>query len=679
MRNEFLILDTPWWIGLMAVIVAAMTTLLMYYGSKSPWSPRVNVALGLLRFLGITAILILMLNPLLKQVLNRTEKAKVVLALDNSESILATTDSTLVLSLTTSLEQVLNDLNTDGLETETYTLSGSLEESTPAYNQQATNLSALLGKISDDHEGKNLGAVVLVSDGIYNRGLSPSFRNTTIPTFTVGLGDTIPPRDASILEVQTNQVVYQGNKFPVKVLMSMIGYENIDVRIRHAGKIITRSNVSSKSPEANFAIESSKVGLTRYTVDVPVQPGESSTENNSYDFYVDVIDGKEKILILADAPHPDISAIRSVLANNENYETFLQIPGLGKTEETEFDVIVQFGAFGRRPAPSFPGNPAFLYVARPAFDPSQMQDVTGVLINQNARQTDNITPAFNPSFSSFQLDADNIFAFNTYPSLQVPFGEYSISGPVEVLLFQQVGSIVTKRPLLSFFNDGNIKNALLVSGGIWKWRLQEAALTNESQNFDDLILKTIQYLSIKADKRKFRFEPLNAVFYQGDDVKFSVEIYDNVYERVYGNSIKLQVTNEAGKSQSFDFVNNPGSGQLSIGKLDEGIYQYKATTVLGTTTSSVSGEFLVKKVQLENMNLTANHILLKEVAANSGAMFFLPDEVTQLKEAIDNLHLTGVIRSSELYFPLINSILILIIVVVLFSVEWFIRKYLGSY
>jgi hypothetical protein len=47
------------------------------------------------------------------------------------------------------------------------------------------------------------------------------------------------------------------------------------------------------------------------------QPEEFTAQNNSRDAYIEVIDGKEKILLLAAAPHPDIKAIKSALEKNE--------------------------------------------------------------------------------------------------------------------------------------------------------------------------------------------------------------------------------------------------------------------------------------------------------------------------------------------------------------------------
>ena len=73
--------------------------------------------------------------------------------------------------------------------------------------------------------------------------------------------------------------------------------------------------------------------MQHYIIDVKPKADEFTTENNYRHAYIDVVEGKEKILIVAQAPHPDIKAIRYALEKNENYELSLFIPGLHEIKE----------------------------------------------------------------------------------------------------------------------------------------------------------------------------------------------------------------------------------------------------------------------------------------------------------------------------------------------------------
>ena len=50
--------------------------------------------------------------------------------------------------------------------------------------------------------------------------------------------------------------------------------------------------------------------------------GEVTYSNNVQDIFIEVMDGREKILILAAAPHPDIAAIKQLII--QNYDTLIQ-------------------------------------------------------------------------------------------------------------------------------------------------------------------------------------------------------------------------------------------------------------------------------------------------------------------------------------------------------------------
>ena len=45
-----------------------------------------------------------------------------------------------------------------------------------------------------------------------------------------------------------------------------------------------------------------------------------SLQNNHRNFYVEILDSRNKVLILSDAPHPDVVALQSVLSEDDNIE-----------------------------------------------------------------------------------------------------------------------------------------------------------------------------------------------------------------------------------------------------------------------------------------------------------------------------------------------------------------------
>ena len=124
---------------------------------------------------------------------------------------------------------------------------------------------------------------------------------------------------------------------------------------------------------------------------------------------------------------------------------------------------------------------------------------------------------------------------------------------------------------------------------------------------------------------------------------------------------------------------NANSNVLNVGSLEEGIYQYISQTTLGGAVYNTSGEFLVKRIQLENLDLTANHQLLRDVATQTGGTFYGNDQIPSVAGDLDAMELKSIIRTNRDFFPLINIMWIMVILMTMLTIEWGMRKYLGSY
>lgn len=684
MGNSFIVFEqSGGWIAL-GVIIALVLAIIPYFRVSYPWSRTTSIFLAILRFTGIFSIFLLLLNPLLRQLKNRTESPIIAVIYDNSESVNMMTDSLELTDLHSSLEELGNDLQSQNIGTDFWSLNQQLNSASDVDvdTARATNLSGVLNDVTETYQGINLAGIVLVSDGIYNRGVSPTYYQFSKPIFTLGLGDTIPVKDLSIKSIKSNAVAYQGNQFPVEVIIEQEGFENQEktLTIRKNGQVLQTKSFTNNA-KLDFLLDADQAGLARYAVSVNPLEGETSLTNNSSDFYVDVIEGKERILIMSAAPHPDISAIRRALDQSENFETELFIPNITKNEPSgEFDVIIEHGAFTRNfPKVTVEGNPSRWHILNRNSQLNAAEESVGWSVEAQGGQRDNVRAAFNPVFSSFELDQDEIDIFSRFTPISVPFGEYNAIGPVQTLIYQQIGSVITSRPLLAVQNDGTNKSAVLMGSGIWQWRMLESTENGSSEHFDEIINKLIQFLSVKADKRKFRFQPNRSSFDENVNVQFGAELYNDIYERVYGQKVDLNLIDESGNTQPFEYYPSEEDGGLNIGPLPAGVYRYEARSSFGGKNYTARGEFSVKQINLESIELTANHQVLQEISKNTGGAYFHVNQKEELFSQLRSMDPPGIIRTSENFFPLIESAWLLFFAVLFFTTEWMLRKYLGSY
>ncbi|MAE87682.1 MAG: hypothetical protein CMB80_33420 [Flammeovirgaceae bacterium] len=679
MDNSWYSFDiSPIWV-LVALIAALGVSILLYSKKKTPWSRTINILLGFLRFGAIFLLILLLVNPLLEYNTNKTEEPIIVIALDNSESIELRDSGTNLSALNKWLKSALSALEEEYL----VRLEGITLDTVDA-TSKTTDLSTLLRGIETKYEHENLAGILLATDGIITKGQSPDYQNFGVPVYTLGLGDTIPPKDIIIQNVRNNKVAYQGNKFPVAVNVFQKGFNGsqVNLTIRENGQQISsqKVNLTSATHEVNFLLEAKTAGLRRFSVSIEEREGESSFENNRKDIYIDVVEGKDRILILAPSPHPDINAIRSVLEETENYETTLFIPGIQQIPDIkEYDLIIEHQAFSGVNYGDFKASGKWYIVGNRSRINLLNQAVNFLNIAQKGNQKDQVRGSYNSQFSKFKLIDESLDRMQNYPPISSPFGEYTVATPTEILLYQQIGSIVTNRPLWAFFDDGEQKTGILTGDGIWQWKLQESASNGDARLFNDLVLKTVQYLSIKVNKDRFIVKPRQADYQIGDQVILDTEVYNEIFERSYGNTIDLTITDQEGNIKTYQLIDNPANSYFKIGVLEPRIYTFKASTAVGGNKFFEQGSFAVRDIQIEGINLTANHNLLRRLSQNTGGKFEHFSNQSRLIDEIKEASYKSTISTSREKLPLIDSIWVILLIVGLLAVEWFLRKYLGAY
>lgn len=692
-RYNLLFESPPWLIGI-GVLIGAIYAFGLYYHFRGPWGRNIQILLALLRFLLVTQLTLLLFGPLVRQIKNTAEPPSMVLAIDNSNSVGIGTDSLELHMLNTQLQGIMDAMANKGYQTEIRAISGLKTDRVEdiAFNGNSTNISALLRDIQNDFESRNLETIILVSDGLYNIGVNPTYAQYSFNISTIGLGDTIRKPDVNLNALLYNSIAYQGNKFPLMaelITHGLVGQE-LSVTLENRGRVIDTKKIPIRSFEqfdqVNFLVEAEENGTQRYTVKVAPANGEFTTVNNQRDAFIDIIEGKERILIVAPSPHPDIKAIRQALEHNDNYEVTVFIPSVSTFKKEAYDVVIlhQVPDVKRQFTDllewiSQERIPVF-YLLGAKSDIPRFNSLNGVLnvklINQ---QKDQVFPTFNTKFNVFKYNFDHLETLNDYPPLEVPFANFTLNANTEPMLFQKIGNIITTKPLLVLQSHNGAKNAVLLGEGIWRWRLQEYARNENHQAFDEMTSKVIQFLTTKEDKRRFKVYPLKNEYYDNETVIFETEAYNDIYEQVYGQQVSLTITHEAGDKQGFTYMTSESNTRYRINGLTAGIYNYAATSVVNGVTMSVSGTFTIRELQIETSKLTADHNLLRNLATDNGGSFYLPDRLDALGDDLMQLEMRSKISSSEDYMAIINMKWAFFILILFASLEWFIRKYMGSY
>ena len=689
LNTDFLLQSSPWYLPLCLLVGGAYAFLL--YQKNAPWSKRLNLALSSMRFFLVSGLCFLLLGILLKQTKTSVEKKTVVLAIDNSQSVGAAGNR-----LRAGLKAIQEALSGEKYAVEIQTLNdertGSLDS--VRFNVRTTNLSNMLSRIRTTYEGRNLTDVVLLSDGIVNQGTSPTYGTYPFAIQTLGVGDTLPKRDVALKAVYANKIAYLGNQFPVSTDVLAYGYPGQSTRLQlRQGPVILDQKTVTFGPNQTllpltFSTTAKQKGLQHYTLEAVPLGGEFTTRNNRQEVYIDVIDGKEKILLAALTPHPDVKALRAMLEKNENFEVDVQVFNTNSPpppSDKKYDLIVlhqlpdlynSAQAWTKRLVES--GAPCLFVLGNQSNTPA-LNALNGVVqVVSNPGQSDKVTGFLNANFKLLNFDPQRLDLLRKLPPLSVPFGDVRLLPNAQAVLFQRVGTVQTQKPLL-VVGTGQKRGAVLLGEGLWQWRLEEFALTEKQELVDDLLMKVVQYIAAKDDKRKLRVYPLQNEFQLGDRITFETEAYNDIYERLYDLPIALTLTDERARPRSYNYTITSGSTRFEVSDLPAGVYRYRAAaTVLGKAEVT-TGEFVVKDEPLEALSTTADFNLLRQLAQQTGGRFYPASQIESLRKNLLSRNVPDRLSSTEDLRELINLRWLFFVLLLLVTAEWGIRKWAGSY
>ena len=684
------------WFLLLCMLAGSAYSGLLYFREKdNNFSKLTTRILAVLRGVSVTLLAFLLLSPLLKSTTRLTEKPIVVLALDNSGSISLGKDSSFYKKeFIINYQKLVEDLSKK-YEVQTYTFGDKVSRGTASnFTEQQTNIESLFNEIRDSYSNRNLAALILASDGIYNQGTDPLYVSDNAPysIYTIALGDTIQQKDIKISRINYNRIAFLGNDFPVEITVTAYKCAGSQSKISVASgdQKFYNENLQIKQPLYSHTfttqLTASKTGIQRYQIAVSPVPGEVSKANNYQEIFVEVLDGRQKILLLQAAPHPDVSALKQTIEKNRNYsvDNFMLSDFNGSVAPYSLVILHQIPSVndvGFQVTNQLKTNPVpVLYIIGSQSNiPAYNNLMAGLQIPQSLSSFNEATGVLNPDFSLFSPGTEIERMLPEFPPLTVPFSQYKPGTAAQVLLYQKIGTVNSRIPLILFNQGVDRKSATITGEGLWRWRMANYAKAGNQQAFDELFTKIIQYLTVKEDKSQFRVILKNS-FNENESVEIDAELYNESYQLINEPDVNIVITDVNKKSFPYAFTRTSNAYYLNAGSLPPGDYLYKATTTFAGKAYQKAGMFTITALNVESMNTVANHVLLNNMANRHKGKMVYPDkmdEIVKLLAARDDLKTVAYARKR--YTDLISFFPVLLILLALLSVEWFIRKRNGSY
>lgn len=685
---------TPFtFLWLLISLIIGLVYAYIFYRKPTNWSERLRKALFVLRTLAVTTLMFLLFAPLVKQLNKTIEKPIILLAQDNSASIALAKPKKFDLNQYAVQLKVLAEKLGADYEVQSFNFSDELKKSLDfKCDGKLTDISAVFRAANNQFANRNIGAVILASDGIYNRGANPQYESKDLkaPIYTIALGDTIAKRDLLIANINYNKLVYVGNQFQIEVLLEAYQARGQTTKLTvsdYSGTVLTQSVVINSNEFRTtipLILQAGRKGIQRYTVSLSPIDQELSLANNTQTIFIEALDGKENVLIIAGSPHPDLSALKASIDINKNYEAKIVLADQLNDEaiaKASLVVLYQLPSMSNAAQDilkRISAKPLF-FILGGQFSASGFSAAQNLLTITSSGALQDAIVKVQPDFYAFTLSEATKVKLQNFAPLQAPFGNYALKGAAQVALSQQIGKVATQMPLLVFGNDGPRKVGVLAGEGIWRYRLEEFQESASHEALDELIAKVVQYLSSKDDKRKFRVYPGKNDFDESEHVMINAELYNDAYELINEPEVNINLKERGGKSYSYLFSKSGNAYALDAGTLPSGEYTYEAKAELGGKTNVANGQFVISQQQVEFQQTIANHQLLYNLSQQSGGKMIYPDQLNQLPGLIKgNENVKTIVYEDRQYQELIHSKWICLLVLLMLSAEWILRKREGE-
>jgi hypothetical protein len=668
---------------LLAIILGSSAAFWVYLADKRRAVPYPWLT-ALLRGLVILAVVLLVLVPDIIINRNTTEQPIILLLQDNSRSAgIAMADDSVAYHK--QMEALADRLKGKYKVVQWGFGDQVQQDSIYVYNQSATDISAALSRAEERYGMQNLGAIVLATDGRFNQGINPAYRQSGYQgaLYTIALGDSTRKKDMSVSRTYANKTATINTSFEIRadIIAELCrGYSNSAI-LKEGDELLSSSSIQVNTDRfdrtVSFTVKATKAGLHHYVLTVPPAEGETNVTNNRRDIFVEVIDEKKEILIAAAAPHPDVNAIKEALSSLESYKVTVCNADNFPASLNQYNAIILHGL----PSVKYRIAATLEAARKPLwFILSSRSDVLAINGMKQITHT-SISPAqphdmplaYHTAFNAFTVPQRIQAVSDKMPPLLAYTGNIMAAPGANVLFTQRTPAGTMPAWVMQ---HGSVPTAILAGEGIWQWRMHEFKNFDEHNVIDECIRQTVAYLCNNTSDRPFNAIMPKHIWSDQEPVSITAYLLNANNEQINTSDVVLTVADSGGRSQEYSFERSGTGYNLNIGIRAGGRYTYTAKTNYNSKTLTATGSFVVESIPLELMETGADYSMLYNLAHDHNGAFVTTSGIPSLYDSIlNNKIIKPIIQTNTETVPLIDRKWYFIIILILAVAEWLIRKY----
>ncbi len=671
---------------LLLIIAAAAISLawviFQYPGlRKSP--KRLYLLLAFCRFTGIMSLLLLLINPKFIKDEFYLVKSKLIVLADDSSSI---ADSGKKEELTEVIKSISDHPEIEERFDLQHLKFGRevAEMDSLAFDKRTTDIYSALNTIRRTYRDQAT-AVILLTDGNQTVGSDYEFLNPkeNLRIYPVVIGDTTVYEDVRIEQININKYAFLNNRYPVEILVNYQGFTDtrVPLSVSVDGQVNYRADLQfdrqNNSQRLEVLLQAETVGVKLIEVKLGTLQNENNTSNNSKNVAVEVIDEKTEVFIVSDMNHPDLGMLKkSVESNNQRTVRFFKPSIDDHSLLDRADVLILYQprrTFEKVYEVSKKRGLNIFTITGTDTDWNFLNTIQNSFQKNSFNQDEYVSPILNEGFSAYDISN---FSVENFPPLLTTLGDLSIMSPAQVLLEQRIKGVALGDPLLCLMGQRAEREAVLFAEDLWKWRLQWYRNESSFTGFDEFLGKIIFFLATDQTRQRLTVEYDN-IYRDASSARIRAAYFDDTYEFDKNASLSLRISGTDNESErEFPLLLKGNYYEADLGGLPAGNFAF--TLEIEGSSLRRNGQFTILDFDVEKQYTTADFNKLDRLAGRSGGLSFFPDQVADLiRDLSNNEHYLPTQKSEQNVVSLIDFKILLAIVVLAFSAEWFIRKYNG--
>jgi len=700
-------INGSWYILIPLILMSGLFTYYLYKITIPKINRRIKWLLISLRTLSLIIILFLFFEPILAINSKREVNPTTLVFIDNSGSMSAASNTKILTE--DFLKKWTNLRSTDDLSI--FLFGDSTREFTETsrinFSDKTSNFTKIIDKVRESEE--NITSVLLVSDGIITDGVNPinGAEKLGIPFYTIGLGDTTKNKDLILRNIVYDKNILSNSSAPIIVSLEQRGFNGskVTASLLEDNRLIEQKDIlldDNNSQTFLFNYTAKIPGEKKLTLKLSTVENEKNPNNNSKTFFVTVLENRKNIVLISSSPSSDLTFIKNslFLDSTLSVKTITEI-GAGRfLEGTNIDkvldsagIIFLLGFPSRNTSNDIVNKVTSLINKNkiPYFilfnnltDLNKVKSIENELpftiVSSNIEAEKLVQPSVpvnqlrNPILQSNSINTED--GWNSLPPIFRTNIEIRPKPESEVVSNVSINNVPLNLPLILTRDVSSKKSIAVLGFDIWRWKLMKPG----TDIFDRFILNSQRWLSVKADNKQVKLETSKQVYSSGEEITLLGEVRDKSQNAVENANVKVDITSPTGLKLSINLVSlGNGLYQSNFISRESGDYSFTGEAHDdGLLLGKDGGRFTVSDQELELLNTAADIDFLRLLANRTNGEFFMNEDYDKALPLLEKLNSSASNEVSEIkeYSPL-SSLTIILLLIVIFALEWFIRKRYG--